>query len=90
MVAARARGMYDEAAKERQKAHADTAPGKAKNTPGKFTGSVNSDARDAAGKALGVSGKSVDFDGEKRRDEKTEAPESPLTPRSWQRISSRP
>ena len=83
MVAARARGMYDEAAKERQKRKpADSVQ---ENLP-----EQNQQARDAAGKALGVSGKSVDFDGEKRRDEKTEAPESPLTPRSWQRISSRP
>ena len=80
MVAARARGMYDEAAKERTKMGKENLPDP------KAAGQ----ARDAAGKALGVSGKSVDFDGEKRRDEKTEAPESPLTPRSWQRISSRP
>jgi hypothetical protein len=54
MVAARARDMYDAAAKGRLK------------TKGGHSGPVNlpgakSDARDAAGKATGVSGKSVDF-----------------------------
>ena len=50
MVAARARGMYDEAAKERQKRKpADSVP---ENLP-----EQKRDARDAAGKALGVSGK---------------------------------
>jgi len=56
MVAARARELYDQQAKERQREHGKTAPGK--NTSGKFTGS---DARDAAGKAVGVSGRTVDF-----------------------------
>ena len=58
MVAARARGMYNTAAKERQKQHGNTAPGKGKNTSGKLAGS---DSRDAAGKAVGVSGTSVDY-----------------------------
>lgn len=52
MVAARARGMYDEAAKERQKRK--PADSVVENLPPQK-------ARDAAGKALGVSGKSVDF-----------------------------
>ena len=60
MVADKAREYYDKAAKERQKDHGGTAPGKGKNTSGKLTGS-DGDARDAAGKALGVSGRSVDF-----------------------------
>ena len=49
---ARARGMYDEAAKERQKRK--PADSVVENLPPQK-------ARDAAGKALGVSGKSVDF-----------------------------
>ena len=56
MVADKAREYYDKAAKERQKEHGGTAPGKQKNTSGKLTGS-DGDARDAAGKALGVSGR---------------------------------
>jgi protein gp37 len=46
------------AAKERQKEHGGTAPGRPKNTPGNVTGSV--DARDKIGERVGVSGKSVD------------------------------
>lgn len=59
MCAARARKMYDDAGKKRQREHGGTAPGKVKkNTSGKFTGS---DARDQAGKAFGVSGRTVDY-----------------------------
>lgn len=54
MVAARARDIYDKQAKERQKRKpAGSVP---ENLPEQKT-----DARDAAGKAVGVSGKSVDF-----------------------------
>jgi len=54
MVAARARGMYDDAAKQRKKRKpTDSVP---VNLP-----EQNKDARDAAGKALGVSGKNIDF-----------------------------
>ena len=49
------RDWYDQKAKERQTEHGKTAPGKRKNTPGKLTGSVG-DARDEAGRAVGVSG----------------------------------
>lgn len=54
MCAARAREVYEQQAKERL------------NTKGGHSGPVNlpeakADARDAAGKAFGVSGKSVDF-----------------------------
>jgi len=60
MVAARARGMYDDAAKQRQKQHGDTATGKTKTLQVNLP-EPNQQARDASGKALGVSGKSVDF-----------------------------
>lgn len=60
MVAARAREFYDKAAKERQKSHGNTAPGKGKTLPENLP-ELNADARDAAGKAVGVSGKSVDY-----------------------------
>lgn len=59
MVAARAREIYDQQAKERQKVHGKTAPGKkslVENLP-----QVSGAARDAVGKAVGVSGKTVDF-----------------------------
>lgn len=61
MVAARVREMYDQAAKERQKAHSGTAPGKGKTLVENFP-QVNdgAKARDAAGKAVGVNGKYVD------------------------------
>ncbi len=53
MCAARARDIYEQQAKERQKRKpADSVP---ENLPEQKT-----DARDAAGKAFGVSGKSVD------------------------------
>jgi ParB-like chromosome segregation protein Spo0J len=61
IVAARVREMYDRAAKERQKSHAGTAPGKRKtlveNVPQVKEGTKS---RDAAGKAVGVNGKYVD------------------------------
>jgi len=45
------------AAKERQKDHGGTAPGKSKNTSEKFTGVKKGDARDKIAKAVGnVSG----------------------------------
>jgi ParB-like chromosome segregation protein Spo0J len=61
MVAARARELYDQQAKERQREHAKTAPGKSKNTGGKSTTSEEGKSRDLAGRVVGVSGKSVDF-----------------------------
>ena len=61
MAAARAREIFDERAKKRQKEHGGTAPGKAKNTGGNVSTSVEAaKARDEAGKAFGVSGKQVD------------------------------
>lgn len=54
MVAARARDMYDREAKERQKRK--PADSVVENLP-----QQNTKARDAAGKAVGVSGKTVDF-----------------------------
>jgi len=61
-VAARAREFYDKAAKERQKQHGGTAPGrKMEGTlPVSLPEVKRSDARDAAGKAVGVSGSLVD------------------------------
>lgn len=59
MVAARAREMYDKAAKERQSENASRHNSKVENLPPLD----KSKARDAAGKAVGVSGKSVDFAG---------------------------
>ncbi|MCE5268909.1 MAG: hypothetical protein LLG00_13605 [Planctomycetaceae bacterium] len=58
MVADNIRDYYDKQAKQRQKEHAGTAPGK--NTGGKSTTSDSGKARDAAGKAVGVSGSLVD------------------------------
>lgn len=62
MCAARAREVYDRQAKERQKGHGGTAPGKKKtlveNLPQVKEESGKS--RDQVGKAFGVSGKSVD------------------------------
>ena len=62
LVAGRARGHYDQQAEERQKAAIKERDekGRAKATSGKVTGS-GSDARDAAGKAVGISGKMVDL-----------------------------
>ena len=56
LVAARARDIYDQQAKERQR----LSEGRGKKGPVNLP-DLSSDARDAAGKALGVSGKSVDF-----------------------------
>ena len=56
VVGARVKDLYDKAAKERQKKHASTAPGKAKNTCDHVTTSVSGKSRDAAGQAVGVSG----------------------------------
>lgn len=56
MVGAKARSIYDEAAKERQKkSHGQGVKGPV-NLP-----DLKGDARDAVGKALGVSGKSIDY-----------------------------
>jgi hypothetical protein len=49
MVADKVRDYHDERAKERQKEHGGTAPGK--NTGGKPSTSDSGKARDAAGKA---------------------------------------
>jgi hypothetical protein len=59
MVAARARELYDEQAKERQRASGGNHKQKAvvENLPQP----ESTKARDAAGKAVGVSGRSVDF-----------------------------
>jgi len=59
MVAARAREIYDRQAKERQKNHGGTAPGK-KSLPVNLP-ELKGDARDHAAKAVGVSGKTVDY-----------------------------
>ena len=59
MCAQRARAMYDKAAKERQREHGKTAPGKPKNTCDQKSTSVSGKARDDVGKAFGVSGPSV-------------------------------
>jgi len=56
MVAARARSIYDEQARQRQvRKPSDSVPA---NLPAQVN---KADARDAAGKAVGVSGKSVDY-----------------------------
>ena len=49
--AAEIREIYDRQAKERQKEHGGTAPGKEKNTGGKFATSDSGKARDKAGEA---------------------------------------
>jgi hypothetical protein len=56
MCAARARDIYDKQAKERQK----LSEGRGQKGPANLP-DVKGDARDAAGKAFGVSGKSVDL-----------------------------
>lgn len=63
MVAARAREVYDAAAKERMKEGQQSGGrGHKKNSPENLPESLdNGDARDKAGKAVGVSGKSVDY-----------------------------
>ena len=59
MVGNRARAMYEEQAKERQKEHGGTAPGKSKTLVKKST-QVSGKSRDQAGAAVGVSGFSID------------------------------
>lgn len=60
MVAARVREIYDAAAKERHKQNGgDRKSGK--SAPENLPDAVKGDARDKAGAAVGVSGKSVDF-----------------------------
>lgn len=56
MVAARVRAIYDKQAKERQR-----AAGGNKSVPANLPEAPKADARDLAGKAVGVSGKSVDY-----------------------------
>ena len=61
MVAARTKDYYAKQAKERQKEHGGTAPGKTKNTSCKIALSDSSGtASDQAGEAVGVSDWSVD------------------------------
>lgn len=58
--AANLKEFYAAEAKERQKEHGKTAPGKPKNTSGNISGSDSGDARDKAAATVGVSGKLVD------------------------------
>ena len=59
MVGDKARAFYDKEAKDRQKAAGgDRTSEKGKSASGKLTGTA--DARDAAGKAVGVSGSLID------------------------------
>ena len=63
MVAARLREYYAKAAKERQREHGGTAPGREKNTSAQKGHSVEESpslASEQAGAALGVSRRSVD------------------------------
>ena len=62
MVGARAREIYDRQAKERQKASGgDKKSDKAKSVPVTLPEPMrHEDSRDAAGKAVGVSGKLID------------------------------
>jgi ParB-like chromosome segregation protein Spo0J len=80
MVAARAREWYDRQAKERQRVRKGNQPGATqKNLPGLSKGQ----ARDQAGQAVGVSGKSVDQATKVRREgvpELTEAVEGRRLP----------
>jgi N6-adenosine-specific RNA methylase IME4/ParB-like chromosome segregation protein Spo0J len=48
------------AAKERQKTHGNTAPGRAKNTPGKLPEVITGDTRDKIGAAVGLSGRTYE------------------------------
>ena len=58
MVAARARELYDRLAKERQQASGgDRRSGKHKSVPVNLPEPIAGDARDQAGKVMGVSGK---------------------------------
>lgn len=62
MVGARARDLYDRAAKERQKASGgDRKSGKAKSVQENLPEPISGQARDAVGKAVGVSGRMIDF-----------------------------
>ena len=54
------REKYEKDAKERQKEHGSTAPGKPKNTSGQLSLSVSGRSRDQIAEAFGVSGKTVD------------------------------
>jgi hypothetical protein len=58
MVGGRARKWYGQAAKERQKEHGRTAPGKQKTLPANLP-EVKGDARDQPAKEVRVSGKAV-------------------------------
>lgn len=60
MVASRAREIFDRQAKERQKTGGKTAGKGRPQVPAKLPEPKGGDARDQAGKALGVSGKTVD------------------------------
>jgi hypothetical protein len=61
MVGARAREMYDEAAKRRQQASGgDKKSPKAKSVQEKFPEPIHRQARDEVGKVVGVSGKLID------------------------------
>ena len=60
MVAGRARGIYDEQAKERQKEAGEKYHTGSKKVPVKVPEPSKGDARDLAGKAAGVSGTYVD------------------------------
>lgn len=60
MVGARARGIYDRQAKERQQ-ESGKVHGRGK-VPANLPEPIESgDSRDAVGKAVGVSGKSIDY-----------------------------
>lgn len=60
MCAARARDLYAKQAKERQKEHGGSAPGKSKNTSQQMMPSDSGKASEAVGRVFGVSGGSVD------------------------------
>lgn len=59
MIAARVKPMFEKEARERQREHGGTAPGKSKNTSGNIAGSVQGDSRDKAASVVRVSGRSV-------------------------------
>ena len=69
MVADRGRAFHEAEAKKRQQVHGGTAPGKSKSLvePGSISVS-RGNARDAAGKAVGVDGRTVDMARQVRRD----------------------
>ena len=60
MVAGEIKKVYSKQAKERQKEHGGTAPGKKKTLPENLPEVNKGDARDKAAEALNVSGRSVD------------------------------